>query len=88
MSSADGRVEVAGGLVGQDQVRVGDQGPGHRHPLLLATGELAGTVVDPVGQAHPVQGDRARSCALGPVDAGVDQGQLDVAAGRRATAGG
>ena len=55
-----GGVEVAGGLVGEDQLRVGDQGPRHRDALLLAAGQLAGAVVDPVGEAHPGQGvDRA-----------------------------
>ena len=43
---------------------IGHQGPGHGHPLLLAAGELARAVLDPVGQADPVQGvqgPRARS---------------------------
>ena len=43
-------VEVGGGLVGEDQRRVVHQRPGDRHPLLLAAGEVAGEVVDPVGE--------------------------------------
>jgi hypothetical protein len=31
------------------------QGPGYRHPLLLAAGELAGTGIYPVSQAHRIQ---------------------------------
>ena len=46
------RIEVAGGLVGQQQPRLEAQRPGQRHPLLLAAGELAGPVVEPVGQPH------------------------------------
>ena len=32
-------IEVARGFVGQDQLRVGDHGPGDGHPLLLAARE-------------------------------------------------
>ena len=37
---AGARVEVAGGLVGEDHLGPGDQRPGARDPLLLAAGEL------------------------------------------------
>jgi hypothetical protein len=43
-------VQVGGGLVGQDQRRVVGQGPGDGHPLLLAAGQVAGTVAEPVAQ--------------------------------------
>ena len=33
------RVEVAGGLVGQEDLRVVDDGPGDGHPLLFAVGQ-------------------------------------------------
>ena len=45
------RVELAGRLVGQDEDRVLDQGPGDRHPLLLAARQLVGAMVEPVAQA-------------------------------------
>ena len=48
-------VQVAGGLVGQQQGRVVDQGPGDGHPLLLAAGELGRLVVQAVPQPHPVE---------------------------------
>src|SRR5207245_5641403 len=51
-----GAVEVAGGLVGQEQGGVGDQRPGHRRPLLLAAGELRRAVVGPVGEPNRGQG--------------------------------
>ena len=44
-------VEVAGGLVGQDDVGVVDQRAGDRDALLLAAGELGRAVVEPVVQA-------------------------------------
>ena len=59
-----GRVEVAGRLVGEQQVRLGDQRPGDRDPLLLAAGELARPVLGPVAEADPVQrGERPARAA-------------------------
>jgi hypothetical protein len=46
------RVEVAGGLVGEDQIGLVDQRPGARHPLLLAAGELGRAVREPVRDAE------------------------------------
>ncbi len=40
-----GAVEVAGRLVGDEEIGVGDDRPGDRDALLLAAGELAGIVV-------------------------------------------
>ena len=37
-------IEVAGGLVGQQQRRLGQEGPANGHPLLLALGEPVGKV--------------------------------------------
>src|SRR6266700_2724245 len=45
-------VQVAGGLVGEDDVRPGDQGARARHPLLLAARQLAGAMVQPVAEAE------------------------------------
>ena len=59
------RVELAGRLVGQDEDRVLDQGPGDRHPLLLAARQLVGPMVEPVAQADLAQAARrpARVCS-------------------------
>ena len=45
------RVEVAGRLVGQDELGVVHQAAGDRHALLLAAGELRRPVVEPLAQA-------------------------------------
>ena len=82
-STGGSGVQGAGGLVGQDQGGIANQGPGHRHPLLLAARQLTGPVVDPVGQTHLLERLDRPAPALGPVHAGVDQGQLDVAPGRQ-----
>ena len=44
-------VEGPGRLVAEQQLRVLGQGPGDRHPLLLAAGELRGEVVGPSAEA-------------------------------------
>ena len=46
-------VEVAGRLVGEDDLGPGDQRPGDGDPLLLAAGQLRRAVPQPVGQAEP-----------------------------------
>ena len=33
-------IQVAGGFVRQEHFRLQNQGPGHRHPLLFAAGQL------------------------------------------------
>jgi len=46
------RVRVARGRIGEDEVRPVDQRPGTRHPLLLAAGQLTGTVRQPVADTQ------------------------------------
>ena len=53
---AVGRVEVAGRLVAQDRLRLGDQGAGDGDALHLAAGHLLGEVLGAVAQADAVQG--------------------------------
>ena len=71
-------VQVAGGLVGQNDRRAVDQRPGNGHALALAAGELIGLVVHARLKADV--GQRF----LGPLDARggrravIDQRQLDV----------
>jgi hypothetical protein len=54
--AAGGAVQVAGGLVGQEDQGVGHQGPGDGHALLLAARQFAGQVGPPPGQPNQVQG--------------------------------
>ena len=73
------RVEVAGGLVGEDDCGSVDQRARDGHALLLAAGELVRVVVEPLAEAHPLQ-RLARAPARAPA-AGtprVEQRQLDV----------
>jgi len=71
-------VEVAGGLVGQDQQGVVDQGSGQRHPLALAPGQPVGQVVAAIRDIQPLE--QLDGPATGPARRGPDeQGrQLDV----------
>ena len=48
-------VEVAGRLVGEQQVRAHDEGAGDRHALLLTAGELAGAMVQAVRQTDRLE---------------------------------
>ena len=51
-----GFVEIAGGLVGEDQLGLIDQGAGDRDALLLAAGELRGEMREAVAEADATQG--------------------------------
>ena len=50
-------IQVAGGLVGQDDIRVIDEGPGDGHALALPAGKLGRPVIHASGEAgqfeHP-----------------------------------
>ena len=73
------RVEVAGRLVGEDDLGVVHDGAGDRHPLLLAARELA-TGGARAASPSPTRSSaaRARSRRSRRRDAGVDERQLDV----------
>ena len=51
----DGHVERRERLVEQQHARIGRQRPGHRHPLRLPAGQLAGTPLGEVADAEPVE---------------------------------
>jgi hypothetical protein len=51
---ADRRVQVSGGLVGQQQAGSHDQGAGDRHPLLLPARQLRGQRAGPIAQPDRV----------------------------------
>ena len=45
-------VEVAGGFIGEGDSRTGHESPRNGNALALATGQLAGSVVQPIGDSH------------------------------------
>ena len=56
------RIEVAGRLVGEQKLRLIDQGAGDGDALLLAAGELRGVMIQSAGQAEERSSNlRARS---------------------------
>jgi len=71
---AGARVEVAGGLVRQEQGGAVHQRPRDGDPLLLATGELRRGVVEPVRETDALQRFRRASVPLARGDALVEQG--------------
>ena len=52
-------IQVAGGLVGQNQQRAVDEGPGHGGALLLAAGDLRGVLAPDVADAEEENDERA-----------------------------
>jgi hypothetical protein len=49
---AGGRIQVAGGLVGEQHRGIGGEGPGDGHPLLLAAGQLVRVMALAGGEPH------------------------------------
>ena len=71
-------VEGAGGLVGQQDLGVVDEGARYGDALHLAARHLRGLLVDVVLQADPFQSVEGALAALGARDARQSQCQLDV----------
>jgi hypothetical protein len=74
-------VEVAGGLVGEQHLRLAHQGAGDGDPLLLTAGQLVRPVVEAVAHAHPLQGRLRAPPSLPPARTPVHQGHPDVVEG-------
>src|SRR5712691_915562 len=75
------RVEVAGGLVGEDEAGVARQHSGDGHPLLLPARELRRQVARARAEADELEGARDPRPALGARQAAVAQGHVDVVEG-------
>ena len=77
------RVQVPRGLVRQQDQRLAHDRPGHRHPLLLTSRELARVVLHPVRHPDPLQCRLHPLPALAPPHPPVRQGQLHVLVDRQ-----
>ena len=72
-------VQIAGGLVAHQQLRIGDQRPRDRDPLRLAAGELAGLVLGAIRDADQGESRRGVCRSLRSGQVRQQQRQLDVA---------
>ena len=72
------RIQVARGLVGQQNRRLAAHRARHGDALLLAARELAGQVLGAVRHAHALERRRHALLALGRAHAAVGERQLDV----------
>ena len=61
---ATGRIQIPGGLIRHEDGGTRDDGPGNRHPLLLAAGQFIGIVRFPTLQAHGGQDPARRLVAF------------------------
>src|SRR5262245_61049486 len=78
---ARGGVEVAGGLVGEEQAGALHEGARERDALLLAAGELARSVREARGETDGLERLGRAAAALLAGHAGVEERELDVADG-------
>ena len=77
-----GRVKGGGGFVAEQHLRVGGQGTGDGHALLLAAGELRRIGIHAVGKAHQIQQFFSTLAGLDLVHADKFQRKADVLARR------
>ena len=71
-------MQIAGRLVRQDQLRLGDDGAGHTDELLLATRQLAGVQVFLPDDLEPVEHVAHDRVALGPLHVAIRQRHLEI----------
>jgi hypothetical protein len=72
------RVEVAGGLIGQKNHRIANQGAGHGNTLLLTTGELGRIVLGTMSHLDALEGTLHLFLTLGGGHAAISEGEFDV----------
>ena len=78
------RIEIAGGLVGEQNRRIVHEGAGDGHALALPAGELVRAVIDARPELHLVERRARAHVAILGRNARVHERQLDVAQRRRA----
>ena len=74
-------IEVAGGLIGEQNGRAPVKGPGQRHPLLFAAGELRRQVVQASAKSQLLKQRAGIAPALAIAGAAQQRRQLDVLQG-------
>jgi hypothetical protein len=74
-------VELAGGLVGEQELGAGGEGAGDGDALLLAAGELARALFRVAGEADDVEHEGDAFLALAGVHPGDAEGDADVLGG-------
>lgn len=74
-------IEVAGGLIGEQNGRAPVKGPGQRHPLLFAAGELRRQVVQAFAKSQLLKQRAGIAPALAIAGAAQQRRQLDVLQG-------
>jgi hypothetical protein len=71
-------MEISGGLVGEEQLRVGDQGPRHADELLLAARKLIRKEVLLADDLEAVERVRDERGALGAFDVPIRERDVEV----------
>lgn len=74
-------IEVAGGLIGEQEGRPPVEGPGQRYPLLFAAGELRRQVVQAFAKPQLLKQRAGIALALTVAGAAQQRRQLDVLQG-------
>src|SRR5258706_7420299 len=77
-------VEIAGGLVSEQQLRAVDESPGQRGPLLFPAGEFARTMVHARLQANSREGLSRQTVTLSTIDLGKADREFHVFSERHA----
>ena len=78
------RVQIAGGLIRQQDRRIVDQRAGYGHALLLSAGKLRGVVIGAFFQAQQAKRLESPPGALLALHARIDQRQFHIFVSRRA----
>jgi len=75
---AGGGIQIAGGLVGEKNLRAIDESAGDGHALLLAAGEFGGAVAKTMCEANALEGFADTRWALGPIHFGEAKWEFDI----------
>ena len=71
-------IEISGGLVGEDDRGIVDEGPCDGDALALSAGQFIRPMVEPITEADVLQGMLGFFQAVAAAEAGVNERKLDV----------